>query len=129
MTTELGGAIELWALVAVNFIGFALGATMTAVAYYTYRTRNRRRSLRLATVGFALLTVATVLEPAYQLTVERTLVLVATERVIWLQLFEAALYSLGFLTLFYAVLRRRPGRRRRTVTIDGVDDELFDDLK
>lgn len=127
MIEELGDAIELWALVAVNFIGFTLGATMTAVAYYTYRTRDRRPSLRLASLGFALLTVATAIEPAYQLTVERTLVLAAAERVVWLQLLEGALYSLGFLTLFYAILRRRPRRRERTVTIEGVDDGLFDD--
>lgn len=120
------GAVEVWALLAVNFLGFILGAVVTGISYYTYRTAADRPALKLATIGFALLTLATAIEPTYQIVIERTYVLVS-EQVVWLKVIEGTVFALGFLILFSSIVRYRPRRERHSVAIDGVDDDLFDD--
>lgn len=120
------GAVEVWALLAVNFLGFILGTVVTGISYYTYRSTAARPSLKLATIGFALLTLATAIEPTYQIVIERTYVLVS-EQVVWLKVFEGTVFALGFLVLFYSIVRYRPRRERHSVAIEGVDDDLFDD--
>lgn len=126
MSSEIAEAFEVWALVAVNFLGCFLAAILTTLSYYAYRTGDRRPSLRDATVGFGLLTLGVSIEPLYQLGVEGTHVL-ASDQNITLQLIEGAVVSLGLLVLFSSIYRYGARSERRTVTVRGVDDDLFED--
>lgn len=122
---EIDSTIEIWLLVALNFLGFILGLVITSVSYYAYRSGDRKRSLRNATVGFGLLTLGTAIEPAYQLGVKRTHVL-ASEQNVTLQVLEGLLLSLGFLILFLSIYKYSSRSSRRTMTIKGIDEELFE---
>ena len=127
MSSEVANVLEVWALVAVNFLGFFLGAFITGLSYYAYRSGDRKTSLRNATVGFGLLTLGIAVEPLYQVGIQGTYVL-ASERNVTLQLIEGAVFSLGLLVLFFSIYRYSARSQRRTVTVGGVDDELFEDL-
>lgn len=124
MIGQVDTALEVWVLVLVNFLGFILGAVVTALSYYAYRAKKRDPSLRNATIGFALLTVGTAVEPAYQLGVNGTRAL-ATERNLGLQILAGGLVSLGFLVLFLSIYGYS-SHRRQQITVNGVDDDLFD---
>lgn len=126
MSSEVTEALEIWALIAVNFLGFFLGAIITSLSYYAYRSSDRKTSLRNATIGFGLLTLGIAIEPVYQVGVEGTHVL-ASDQNITLQLIEGAVISLGLLVLFFSIYKYRTRSHRQTVTINGVDDELFED--
>lgn len=127
LSNGVGNAPEVWALIAVNFLGFFLGTIMTGLSYYAYRSGERKTSLRNATVGFGLLTAGIAVEPIYQLSVEGTHVL-ASDQNITLQLIEGGIISLGFLVLFFSIYRYSSRSQRRTVTVSGVDDDLFEDV-
>lgn len=101
MTSETAGTIEVWALIAVNFTGFFLGAILTTVSYYAYRSGEKKTSLQKATAGFGLLTIGTAIEPVYQVGIEGTHVL-ASDNNITLQLIEGSVISLGLLVLFFS---------------------------
>lgn len=127
MIGAVAGMLKVWALVGVNFLGCFLGAIITAVSYYAYRSGEPNPSLRNATAGFGLLTLGIAIEPIYQVGVEGTHVL-ASDQNVTLQLVEGAVISLGLLVLFASIYRYSSRSRRRTVTVTGVDDDLFDDV-
>lgn len=126
MSGEVAETLEVWALVAVNFLGFFLAAIITAVSYYAYRSGEPKPSLRNATVGFGLLTLGIALEPLYQISIQGSHVL-ASEQNVTLQLIEGAVFSLGLLLLFSSIYWYRTRAERRTVTVSGVDDDLLED--
>lgn len=127
MSSAIAEALEVWALIAVNFLGFFLGAIITGLSYYAYRGGEKRTSLRNATIGFGLLTLGIAIEPVYQVGVEGTHVL-ASDQNITLQLIEGAVISMGLLVLFFSIYRYSSRSQRQTVTVNGVDDELFEDI-
>ena len=126
MSSEIAEALEVWALIAVNFLGFFLGAIITGLSYYAYRSGERNTSLRNSTIGFGMLTLGIAIEPVYQLGIEGTHVL-ASDQNITLQLIEGTVISLGLLVLFFSIYRYSSRSRRQTVTVNGVDDGLFED--
>lgn len=126
MNSEFVALLQVWALVAVNFLGCFLAAILTTLSYYAYRSGARKTSLRNATVGFGLLTLGVSIEPLYQVGVEGTHVL-ASDQNITLQLIEGAVVSLSLLVLFSSIYRYSAHSRRRTVTGGSVDDDLYDD--
>lgn len=125
MSGEFDGMIEVWLLIAVNFFGFFLGAIITGVSLYAYRSQERNTSLRNATIGFGFITLGTAIEPIYQLGVAGTYVL-ASDQNIALQITEGTLIALGFLFLFFSIYRYRSQSNRQTITVSGADDSLFD---
>lgn len=128
MSVEIGTALEIWALIAVNFLGFILGTVVTGISYYAYRSNDRKESLRNATVGFGLLTLGTAVEPAYQLGVEGTHVLV-TEQNIWLQVLEGSVFSLGFLVLFFSIFRYGSRVNRHSIAVTEVEEGFLSDSR
>lgn len=127
MNGETAGVLEVWALIAVNFISFFLGAILTTLSYYAYRSSEKKTSLRNATAGFGLLTIGTAIEPIYQFGIEGTHVL-ASDQNITLQLIEGSVISLGLLVLFFSIYRYSSRSQRQSVTINGVDDDFFEDI-
>ena len=125
MTHGLGHTLEIWVLIAVNFLGFILGTIITGLSYYAYRSGERKTSLRNATIGFGLLTVGSAIEPAYQIGIQRTHIL-ASEQNITLQMIEGLVFSLGYLVLFFSIYTYSSSSRRQTFTVNGVDDDLFE---
>lgn len=126
MIGEVSWAFDVWLLLAVNFLGFILGAVITGLSYYAYRSSDQKKPLRNATAGFALLTVGTAIEPVFQLMVDGTHI-IASEHYIRLQLFEGSIISLGFLVLFFSIYKYSSRSKRESITISGVDDDLFKD--
>lgn len=126
MSSGVDGALEVWVLVFVNFLGFFLGTAITGISYIAYRFKNPRPSLRNATIGFGLLTLGTAIEPMYQLGVKGSHVL-ASGHNLRLQILEGAVISLGFLVLFFSIYRYSARSRRRTITLSGAPDDLLDD--
>jgi hypothetical protein len=120
--------LEVWLLIVVNFLGFILGTVITGISYYAYRMGDGKTSLRNATVGFGLITLGVAIEPIYQLGIEGTYVL-ASEQNVTLQAIEGTILSLGFLVLFFSIYRYRPRSRRQKISVDGVNDELFEESK
>lgn len=120
--------VEVWLLIAVNFFGFFLGATITTVSYFAYRSSGGDESLKKATTGFGLITLGTAVEPVYQLGIAGTYVL-ASDQNVGLQILEGTLISLGFLLLFFSIYRYGRTSTQRTITVSGVDDDLFDGLE
>lgn len=126
MTSHVETGLEIWVLIALNFLGVFLGVVITGISYYAYRTSNRKTSLRRAAIGFGFLTLGIAAEPAYQLGIIGTHTL-ASDHNLSLQLVEGLLISLGFLTLFSSIYQYGLRYRQQTVTVSGVDDELFDE--
>lgn len=125
MTDGFGHDLGIWLLVAVNFLGFILGTIITSISYYAYRSGDRNSSLRNAIIGFGFLTLGTAIEPLYQLSIQRTHIL-ASEQNITLQVIEGVVLSLGFLILFFSIYRYSSGSTRETITVNGVDEDLFE---
>lgn len=127
MNSEMAGTLEVWVLVAVNFVGFFLAAVLTTLSYYAYRSGEKKTSLRNATAGFGLLTIGIAIEPIYQVGIEGTHVL-ASDQKITLQLIEGSVISLGFLLLFFSIYRYSSHSQRQSVTMSSVDDDFLNDL-
>jgi hypothetical protein len=122
----LVAGLEVWALVAVNFSGVALGTIITGVSYVAYGSHDRDRALVNATIGFALITLGMTMEPLYQLGIRWSHVL-ASEQNVLLQILEGTVFALGFLILFLSTFRHAHRTERREIFVPGVDDELFED--
>jgi hypothetical protein len=118
-------ALDVWLLIAVNFLGFILGTIVTGISYYAYVTGEKKTALRNATVGFGLLTAGLAVEPAYQIGIEGSHVL-ASEQNVTLQFVEGVLFSLGFLVLFFSIYRYGSRSERRRITVNAVDDDGFE---
>lgn len=125
MTNLVEAGLDLWVLIGVNLFEFVLASVITGVSFFAYRSTDRKPPLLNATIGFGLITVSTAVEPTYQFVIAGDYTL-TTEQSIDLQIAEGVLLSLGLLVLFFSVYRYRSRSRRRTITVEGVDDDLFD---
>lgn len=125
MTGGVVATLTVWLLFALKFLGFFLGVFITTLSFHAYRSSDGNTSLRNATLGFGFLTAATVVEPAYQLLIQGSHVL-ASEQHLGVKVTESTLISLGFLVLFFSIYRYSSRSTRQTITISGVDDELFE---
>lgn len=95
--------LHLLAFVLANLFVLALGVALVAVSYAAYRRRNRPE-LRLAAVGFALITLGATLEAIYQLGIRGTYYITGVE-LLGLQMTESLLITGGLLALVYSLLR------------------------
>lgn len=55
---------QLWMFVVSNLLVFSLGAALTALSYKAQQ-RLGREKLRFTTIGFAFITISTVVEAVY----------------------------------------------------------------
>lgn len=117
--------VQVLALIVVNFFGVFLGTLITGLSYYAYKSSEQKTSLRNATAGFGLITLGIAFEPAYQLGIKGTHILVSGQNII-LQIIEGSLISMGFLALFFSIYRYRSTTERRRITVNSVDDDFFD---
>ncbi|MFB6300430.1 MAG: hypothetical protein ABEH65_09235 [Halobacteriales archaeon] len=92
---------ELWTFILSNLIVLILGSILTILSYQTYR-RNGRRPLRVATFGFAAITVGALIEAFYQLGVRGSYELGGRE-LLALQTIEGMLIAIGLAALFYSI--------------------------
>ncbi|MFC5972041.1 hypothetical protein ACFPYI_11940 [Halomarina salina] len=92
---------ELWTTAVSTLLLLVVGGALAAVSYLAYR-REERRSLRTATVGFALLTAGSVVIPFYQSVVRRSYVLGGVE-LLRLQTVQTTMVALGLLALVYSL--------------------------
>lgn len=123
MSFDVAHPLEVWLLIAVNFLGFILGTFITSVSYYAYRSSDENTSLRNATVGFGLLTVGTAIEPTYQLWVHGSPVL-TNEEYITIQVVEGIVIASGFFILFFSIYKYNSNTSRYKLTTNGIDSDL-----
>lgn len=95
--------VEVWMFIASNLLVFAVGGTLTALSYRAQR-RLDHTSLRYTTLGFALITVSTVVEAFYAPGIIDTGPL-AEGRLLLLYTIESGLIGLGLACIAYSVLR------------------------
>lgn len=105
---------ELWTFAIANLLTFGLGVVLTGLSYHAYRVNSYNPSFRRATIGFGLLTLGMVVEPAYQLGIRGDYRLGGRE-LLALQTIEGVLLGVGLGMLFYSIYRhnRRSERTRR----------------
>lgn len=104
----MGKPLELWAFIIANVGLFVVSSTLAGLSYIAYRRQRRRRSYRLATVGFGFVVLGGLMEPVYQLSVRADYVITRTELLL-LQSGETFLLAIGLGILFYAITRHRTG--------------------
>ena len=96
---------ELWAFIIANTGIFLAGGVLTGLSYLAYRQNRRQASYRFATVGFGLVVLGGLVEPAYQLGIRGDYHLDGNEMLL-LQSGEGAIIAMGLGLLFYAILRQ-----------------------
>lgn len=128
MSFDVAHPLEVWLLIAVNFLGFILGTFITSVSYYAYRSSDGNTSLRNATVGSGLLTVGMAIDPTYQLGVHGSRVLTNEEH-ITLQVIEGIVIAPGFFILFSSIYKYSSDSTRYKLTLDGIDSDLSEEFR
>lgn len=113
----------IWVLIVTNFAESFLGLVITAISYHSYRLNEDKRSLLTATVGFGLLTLGTMVAPAYQLGILGSHLIPTSDNVL-LQIAEAAIISLGFAVLFVSIYRYSSGYRRHRITLTELEEDF-----
>lgn len=99
---------ELWAFVLANTGVFIFSSMLAALSYLAYRQSSGQLSYRFATLGFGLVVLGGLVEPAYLFGVSADYRLNATELLV-LQAGEAILLASGLGILFYAITRHGAG--------------------
>jgi hypothetical protein len=94
---------ELWAFLLVSSLLFVAGGVLTALSYRAY-LRMREPTLRLASVGFALVTVGGLVEVIYQFGIRQDYHLEGRE-LLALQTVESLTITAGLVVIFYALAR------------------------
>lgn len=59
------GAVALFFVLFMNLLVFAFGCAITGFSYLAYRSSNGNKSFRRSTIGFGLITLGCIVEPAY----------------------------------------------------------------
>lgn len=99
---------QLWAFVLANILLFLVSSVLTILSYVAYRQSNRQTSYQITTIGFAIIGLGGLVEPAYQLFV-RSNSNVSSSELMWLQTGEGVLIASGLGLLFYAITRYDSG--------------------
>lgn len=94
---------ELWAFVLASSLLFVAGGVLTALSYRAY-LRLQQRTLRLASAGFALVTLGGLLELLYQFGFRQDYHLDGRE-LLALQTAESLTITAGLVIIFYALVR------------------------
>lgn len=92
---------EFWAFLVANSLLFVAGGTLTGLSYRAY-LRVQQRTLRLASGGFALITIGGLLELLYQLGIRQDYHLGGRESLA-LQTLESLVITAGLVVIFYAL--------------------------
>lgn len=96
------GKLPLTMLLLVNGVVFLFGCLITGLSYLAYRDAASPRSFRWSTLGFALITVGSTVEPVYQFGIRRDFDIGAAE-ILRLQALEGVFIALGLILLFASV--------------------------
>lgn len=92
---------ELWGFLVANAVLLVAGGVLTGLSYRAYR-RYRRPPLRGAAVGFALITVGSLLELGYEVGLRGWNDLSGQELLL-LQTSESLVIAAGLVVMFYAL--------------------------
>lgn len=94
---------ELWVFVGINVAVLAIGTTLTGLSVAAYR-RAGRAPLRVAALGFGLVTVGNAVEAVYELGIRGSYELGGRELLL-LHSVESAFVGLGLAAVFYSLRR------------------------
>ena len=95
--------VEVWMFVASNLLVFVVGSTLTILSYKAQQ-RFEHKSLRYTTLGFALITVSTIVEAFYAPGMIDTGPL-KDGQLLALYTVESALIGFGLACIAYSVLQ------------------------
>ena len=95
--------VEVWMFIASNLLVFVVGGTLTVLSYKAQQ-RFEQKSLRYTTLGFALITVSTVVEAFYAPGMIDTGPLTESQLLV-LYTIESGLIGLGLACIAYSVLQ------------------------
>ena len=94
---------EFWTFVSTNVLVFLLGGGLTVTSYLAYR-REQDRSFLVAAIGFAFVSLGSVLAAIYQILIKGSFYLGGLE-LLRLQTLQGALSAAGLLILVYSLYR------------------------
>lgn len=92
---------EFWAYLLSNALVLVLGSVLVGVSGTAYR-RTGRRSFATAAVGFALITLGSLIEAVYELGIHRSFA-IDERTLLALHAFEGLVIAVGLAALFYSV--------------------------
>lgn len=116
-------SLELWAFVLANMSSFVGGGLLTALSYLAYRQSSGQASYRFATIGFGLVTLSCLFDPAYLFGVSVNLRLGATEFLI-LTASEDLVLAVGLGVVFYGITQHDTGTSMEDHRPTSIDGEL-----
>lgn len=96
-------SIETWMFIASNILVFTVGGSLTVLSYRAQRRINNP-SLRYTTIGFALVTLSTVVEARYTPGLVNVNGL-SNSTLLLLYTIESLLVATGLGSIAYAILR------------------------
>ncbi|MFB6165774.1 MAG: hypothetical protein ABEJ31_11500 [Haloarculaceae archaeon] len=115
---------ELWAFIGANALDFVVSGSLTALSFQAYRHSGGQRSYAAATLGFASLLLAGLVEPAYHLLVLDAPV-AAVEELLFLQACESILIAIGLALIYYAITHHDTRSSPETQVLGRSDGDVY----
>lgn len=113
----MSGHVLFLIFTVANLLLFAFGSLITGLSFLAYRSSGGTRSFRHSTIGFGLITLGGVIEPVYQLGVQRDPEISAQE-LLQLQALEGILIAGGLAFLFFSIYRYARGTTRLDTKVE-----------
>lgn len=104
----MGESLEMWAFILANMSSFMGGGLLTVLSYLAYRQSSGQPSYRFASIGFGLVALSCLFDPAYLSGVAVDLRPSGTEFLI-LTASEDLVLAIGLGVVFYAITQHDSG--------------------
>lgn len=104
----MNGAIALLFVLFMNLLVFLFGCAITGVSYLAYRSSNGRKSFLRSTIGFGLITLGCIVEPAF-VAIYRDWS-ISGQELLQLQAIESTLIAVGLGFLFVSIYNHKRTR-------------------
>ncbi|MFH5800823.1 hypothetical protein [Haladaptatus sp. CMAA 1911] len=95
---------EFFGFLLVNILTLIFGSVLSILSYHAYR-RRKIQSFKIATIGFVIITIGTIVEAIYEIGIRRSFELTGQELII-LHSMESLLLAIGLGLLFYSITRQ-----------------------
>lgn len=95
---------EFFGFIFVNILTLVFGGILSILSYRAY-SRRKIRSFKIATIGFVVITIGSIIEAIYEIGIRRSFELTGKELII-LHSLESLLLAIGLGLLFYSITRQ-----------------------
>lgn len=117
--------LDFWAFILANTGAVTAGGLLAALSYLAYRQDPEKTSYRLATIGFGLVVLGSLVDPAYLLGWSVDFRLNSHELLV-LTAIEDFLIAVGLAVIFLAITKHDPTASPRTDERSSLIDEKME---